>query len=158
MSDAPLHPSGVTYVDERDDWEHAPPGRPTHLSDDATRAICEAVMRGAKPARAAILAGLDRSTWWRCRQRAKAGVEPFKTRVRQVELAEAAFLAECEARIQIAARGGEWKADQWLLETRDRATYGKRQETTVRNVERNVTELSREELMRIARGDDDGRG
>lgn len=141
---------GQKYI-TLDAWESRPGTKPD-LSQDCAEAIASAVRAGAKPMRAAVVAGLHRTTWYRARKRAEAGEEPFASRVALIMQAEAACLAEAEARIVRAGLGGEWQADRWLLETRDRATYGRRQETTIRRDKRDVAELSMAELLAIAAG------
>ena len=147
-----ISPSGTRYI-VPDDYGRSAGGQ-IKLTQDCADAIASAVRAGAKPRRAAVLAGLDQSTWTRCRQRAKRGEEPYATRVAEIYAAEAACLAEAEARIVMAGLGGEWQADRWLLETRDRATYGRRTETTIKRDSRDVTTISMAELLQIAAGDE----
>ena len=147
--------TGLCQYISLEEWERRPgnPAEQAELTEEVTQAICQAVMNGAKPSRAATLAGLSRSTWWRARKWADEGREPWAMRVGLIRLAEASCLAASEARIQMAAKGGEWKADQWLLETRDRKTYGKTSTTTIKRDGRDVAEISTEELMRIVMGE-----
>ena len=137
---------------------HAPP--PLVVAGDAycgltpplLETIAAAVRAGTTPVRAAACCGITYAAWQSWRAHALAGREPYRTRFALIQAAEAQFLGECEARIRAAAQGGEWKADAWLLERRDRNTYSTRLEVTARPAEVDPAELSDADLARIASG------
>lgn len=131
---------------------HAPakrPGRPSHLTPEKITTICGFVARGTTPDRAATLAGVASTTWRDWKTWGAAGREPYCSAVAQVFQAEAAALAESEARVRAAGQGGEWKADAWLLERRDRATYSQRLEVRAGPVDVDPEQLSDADLERI---------
>lgn len=125
------------------------PGRPSHLTPEKITTICGFVARGTTPDRAATLANVPATTWRDWKTWGAAGREPYCSAVAQVFAAEAAALAESESRIRAAGAGGEWKADAWLLERRDRATYSQRLEVRAGPVDVDPEQLSDADLERI---------
>lgn len=124
-------------------------GRPTGLTSEKVKTICGFVHAGTTPNRAAVLAGIPAPRWCEWKAWAADGREPYATLIAQVWAAEAVALAECEARIRAAGAGGEWKADAWLLERRDRATYSQRLEVRAGPADVDPAELSDADLERI---------
>ena len=110
-------------VEPDPEWKHGRRGRSTDLSAKMTDAICRLVREGVKPARAAKGLGVDERLWYRWKQKAKQGMEPYKERIADIEVAEATFLAAAEICLGRAARN-DWKASKEMLKSRAPTEYG----------------------------------
>jgi hypothetical protein len=122
-------------------WEHG--GKPSSFTPQLLEAICRLVGGGAKPVRAALSLGVAERTWYLWKANAKAGVQPYKERMAQIEMAEAVFLAETELCFGQAAKL-DWKASKELLKSRLPREYGDKLEIA-RDTEA-PRELSHDEL------------
>lgn len=103
-------------------------GRPTKLTEEVTKVICEAIELGSTYKLAAAAAGVsDRAmTNWLARGRQGGpGNALFVRFVRAVKDAEARGVKTCLEVIRKAAREGTWTAAAWLLERRYPAQYGR---------------------------------
>ena len=106
--------------------------RPTKLTPDRQKRICDNVRLGLSYERAALAAGITEQTLLNWRQRAEAERERLTqkgTRKRKREAPYVEFLGELElseaqaeqlliAKIQKAATDGKWTAAAWILERR----------------------------------------
>jgi hypothetical protein len=104
-------------------WEHGQGGKPSSLTPQLLEAICRLVGGGAKPLRAARALGVIERTWYRWKANAKAGIEPYRERMAEIEMTEAVFLAETELCFGQAAKL-DWKASKELLKSRLPREYG----------------------------------
>lgn len=91
-------------------------GRPSKLTPEVQARICRAIRRGMSLPKAAKYGGIDYDTfklWIRKGKAAKSGkFFTFFTTIQKTKaVAEAAILA----RIDKAGRGGDWRADAWIL-------------------------------------------
>jgi hypothetical protein len=140
-------PFGIRYLPEAEDGKS---GRPITLDDELSARIAAEVRLGAKPVRAAALCGVSRSTWYRWLEQHADRLQPYARLIGPILLAQEAFEAVQEQKI---AGASEWQAAAWILKTRHRREYGDKVE--IQRDEREVTQLSREELLAIAYGKTD---
>jgi hypothetical protein len=77
--------------------------------------LVDLVSRGASPELAAGAVGVDRTTWFRWRQRARNGDEPYRTIMAAIVQAEDRFL--CEVQIDMHANA-KLLPHAWILERR----------------------------------------
>lgn len=106
--------------------------RPTKLTPEAQRRICEALAGGNTRADAAHYAGIDaRSFYYWMRKGAKAKKGKYVQFFRAVRKAEADCAVRCAARIQHAT-GEDWRAAAWWLERRRHQQFGNKDTTTVK--------------------------
>lgn len=107
-----------------------PAGRPTKLSPETQKKICDGIRLGMTRERAAEWAGICRSTffnWIRRGEEAESGV--FSEFLYALKRAESDGIAVCLNNIHKAAKGedynGQWQAAAWILERRHPMEYGK---------------------------------
>jgi len=77
--------------------------------------LLEMIGRGASPQIVAATIGIHRRSWWRWRELAKGGIEPYATFMDAFLRAEALYMAG----VQIGmAEGGQLLPGAWILERR----------------------------------------
>jgi rubrerythrin len=104
-----------------------PIGRPTKLTPDLQRQVCDTLRRGAYLETAAALAGVDRTTlqeWLRRGRREDDG--PYVEFSRAVQSAQAEAEMRDLDRVDAAAEAGTWQASAWRLERRSPERWGRR--------------------------------
>ena len=106
-----------------DEWSR--PGPKTGLTPKLVEAISKLVREGVKPLRAAIALGVEKRDWYRWKEKARAGVDPYHDRIADIEVAEATYLCEGEMALGRAARL-DWKAAESMLKSRLPSEYGQR--------------------------------
>lgn len=112
--------------------------RPTKLTPEISKRICEAIRIGATRLFAAEYADIDESTFYRWIERGNNEESgPFHEFCKALKRAEAEGVVTCLSRIQSAAVGkikengklsdykGQWQAAAWILERRHPKEYGK---------------------------------
>lgn len=101
-------------------------GRPTKLTPDMQKRICEAIRLGMTRERAAWFCGIHRITFLRWIARGDKA-----TSGKYFEFCEALKKAETEGiavnlkNIHNAAQSGAWQASAWILERRHPEEYGR---------------------------------
>lgn len=102
--------------------------RPSKLTAEVERAICDALKAGATRRMAAEYAGVGESTMrtWCAAKGAR-----FRSFQAALKAAEAKGDVGALAVIRQAAQNGTWQAAAWLLERRHPAEYGRRQVVAV---------------------------
>ena len=103
-------------------------GRPTKLTQEVERAICDALKAGATLRIAAEFAGIGERTLATWLASPAPRFQQFQQAVKQ---ATARGDVGALAVIQKAAKDGTWQAAAWLLERRHPAEYGRRQVVAV---------------------------
>lgn len=101
-------------------------GRPTKLTPELQRLICDTLRRGAYLETAAALAGVDRTTlqdWLRRGGREEDGIYVDFSRAVQTAQAEAE-MRDLD-RIDAAAAAGVWQASAWRLERKHAGRWGR---------------------------------
>ena len=94
-------------------------GRPTKLTQEMQRKICEAILLGCTYSIAASWAGIHESTLFLWLARGKQGDgKIYKEFYRAVKQAESQNAIRSLASIAQAAKEGDWTAAAWLLERR----------------------------------------
>lgn len=103
-------------------------GRPSKLTPEVSKAICDALRVGATHRMAADYAGVDPATFQRWLADPRAQFREFRESVKRAEAkGDIAALAV----IQKAADGGQWQAAAWRLERRHPDEFGRRQVVAV---------------------------
>ena len=94
-------------------------GRPTRLTEETQRKVCEAILLGCTYSIAASYAGIHESTLfaWLARGKEENG-KIYKDFYRAVKHAESMNAVRNLASIAQAAKDGNWTAAAWLLERR----------------------------------------
>lgn len=101
-------------------------GRPTKLTPELQRLVCDTLRRGAYLETAAALAGVDRTTlqeWLRRGGREEDGIYVDFSRAVQTAQAEAE-MRDLD-RIDAAAEAGAWQASAWRLERKHSGRWGR---------------------------------
>jgi hypothetical protein len=92
--------------------------RPSKLTPETQKKLCDALAGGATRADAALFAGLEVSSFYRWLRQGKAARRGAVCQFyHAVKAAEAAVAVRCTARVQ-AATLEDWKAAAWWLERR----------------------------------------
>lgn len=99
-------------------------GRPSKLTAPVKRRILAVLRTGGTRALACARGGIDTATFHRWLNNAGADYREFSS---EIERAEADAFANALARIDKAAKKGDWRAAKWLLERRMPDDYGERQ-------------------------------
>jgi hypothetical protein len=105
--------------------------RPTKLTPETTKRICDAIKLGATYKDAANYGGIAYQTfneWMTAGQDAKSG--KFAEFSDAVTRAEALGRVGLLTTIEQSARSGDWRAAAWKLERRDPEGYGPRMKLT----------------------------
>jgi transposase len=103
-----------------------PSGRPTKLTPDLQRQVCDALRRGAYVETAAAMAGVSKVTlygWLKLGAREEEG--PHVEFLNAVEKAQAEAEMRDLDRVDAAAEGGTWQAAAWRLERRSAERWGR---------------------------------
>lgn len=129
-----------------------PAGRPTKLTPDMTKRLCEAIKLGMSRERAAWFVGINRDTLQRWLKSAEG-----RTRGKYREFSDSLKKAESEAiainlkHLHTAAQDGAWQAAAWQLERRYPKEYGRNQ-----TGEETGTAMALAQALKMLRGDQDG--
>ena len=126
-----------------------PAGRPTKLTQDMTKRLCEAIKLGMSRERAAWFVGITRQTlqnWLKMAEGRKSGkyVDFFDS----LKKAEADAIAVNLKNLHTAAQGGAWQASAWMLERRYPREYGRNQ-----TGEKTGNAMAIAEAIKIIRGE-----
>lgn len=100
-------------------------GRPTILTPERHKVICDAIADGATREVAAAAAGVGESTLYQWLKKGRDGLEPY------VEFAEAIEKADAEGELSNirtikSASASTWQAAAWLLERKHPERWGRR--------------------------------
>lgn len=105
-------------------------GRPPRLFDEAVqRRVLQAIRLGQSRTRAALYAGVARSTLLDALHRGRIGEPVFTDFADRVKRAEAQFENRALRRITLASKA-TWQAAAWLLERKDPKRWAMRKELT----------------------------
>lgn len=100
-------------------------GRPTKLSEETTKIICESIRLGMSHRLSAMSANVAADTMATWINLGKKGKEPYVAFLDEVEKADADCIKMCLSIIRKAAIDGTWTAAAWLLERRYPVEYAK---------------------------------
>jgi len=105
-------------------------GRPTKLTKETTKLICEAVEEGATYKDAAAFAGISLSIFseWMSNGRNSTRKNKFTEFLGAVEEANARCRVAMAAVITNAGKSGDWRAAESFLKRRDPEAWGDKQE------------------------------
>lgn len=101
-------------------------GRPTKLTPDMQKRICEAIKLGMSRERAAWFCGIDRVTlqrWLKAAEGRASG--KYVDFCNSLKKAEADAIAVNLKNLHTAAQNGAWQASAWMLERRYPQEYGR---------------------------------
>lgn len=102
-------------------------GRPTKLTAETTKKICDAILVGSTYKAAAQYAGVNYSTFRMWMKRGEDGKgRKFVEFLETVETANASAQVYFATNIKSAATAGDWRAAAWMLERRFPKAYGQR--------------------------------
>jgi transposase len=116
-------------------------GRPSKLTPERQRLVCENIIEGFSPAKAAILAGVSEKTFYNwMRKGDEEGKGKFADFYRAVKQAEAIVENFYLKQIMKAALGDPqrdikpvWRASAWFLEHRYPSRWGKHRKINIQN-------------------------
>lgn len=104
-------------------------GRPTKLTAETTKKICDAILVGSTYEAAAQYAGVNYSTFRMWMKRGEDGKgRKFVEFLETVETANASAQVYFATNIKSAATAGDWRAAAWMLERRFKQDYAAKQE------------------------------
>jgi len=103
-----------------------PAGRPTKLTPEVQKTICDTVSGGGTDRVACLRAGISVSGLGEWKRRGAAGEEPYAAFLAAYKRAEGDFGLRNLALIGKAAQDGTWQAAAWLLERRYPEEYGRK--------------------------------
>ena len=92
-------------------------GRPSKLTPQVSKRICEAIRQGATPAVAAAAVGVNASTLRRWLADERPQFRALATAMRE---AQAEVSMELLRRLQVAADKMTWRAAAWMLDRSER--------------------------------------
>jgi hypothetical protein len=115
----------------------------TKLTDELRDAIAEKVGGGSYPEVAAVACGIDRATFYRWKQRGKAGEEPYAAFCDALKKAQAEAEAVSAATIRAGQQG--WQGNAWYLERRYPERWA--QDRKRRALELELLRLKRDALL-----------
>jgi hypothetical protein len=130
--------------------------RPTKLTPETIKKLCEAIRLGAPYEHACNYAGIGFSTFNRWREKAensKSG--KFWQFWQDIKKAEGDATKGWLKIIEDAAKEGNWPAAAWKLERRYPTEFGKRiqQKIESQNIEIDLSDLTDDQLKRLANGE-----
>lgn len=103
-----------------------PAGRPTKLTPEVQKTVCDTVSGGGTDRVACLRAGISVSGLGEWKRRGAAGEEPYAAFLAAYKRAEGDFGLRNLALIGKAAQDGTWQAAAWLLERRYPEEYGRK--------------------------------
>ncbi len=104
-------------------------GRPTKLSPDVIRVVCEGLRNGLYLDQACSVAGIHPATAYRWRERAEQEEEGLHVDFRDaVDTASAEAEARATQVVLNAAERGDWRAAAWYLEHRHPTRWGRKEQ------------------------------
>lgn len=129
-------------------------GRPTKLTPDLQKRLCEAIKLGMNRERAAWFVGIDRVTlqrWLKAAEGRQSG--KYVDFCHSLKKAEAEAIAINLKHLHTAAQDGAWQAAAWQLERRYPKEYGRNQ-----TGEETGTAMAIAEAIKIIRGEKNADG
>jgi hypothetical protein len=138
-------------------------GRPTKLTVELQKAICDAIQGGCYVETACLDSGIDESTYYRWLEKGKAGQQPYRDFRDAIKKAE----AHCEKlavgtvlRVAFDPENPNWQAAMTYLERRHPERWGRRDRLRAELTGKNegplqvqtYDHLSLEELAALAAG------
>ena len=134
-------------------------GRPTDLTEQTTSLVCEYITQGARPADAAVQAGVGRSTYYEWMAKGRSGESPYADFAERVERARAEFKNGLIGKVmQYADSGdpGSWRASMDLYKELEGSSRGAerdkaREEMTRTLLDRLRARLDQETFARVVR-------
>lgn len=106
-------------------------GRPTKLTPDRQKEICDRVRNGVAGEVAAVASGVNRSTFYMWKQKGERGDKPYCDFLDEVKKAEAEAEERAVKIIVKAALDGTWQASAWFLERKHADRWAKQKEKEV---------------------------
>jgi hypothetical protein len=137
--------------------EGRPAGRPTKLTAEVQRAICESIALSIPNKYAAEEAGIDENTFVLWMGKGREGRAPYAAFYRAVTRARASAVKSLTVRVLGGGKGSSGSA--WLLERRFANDYGPRQkvelsedpEKPLSNIRAALDGMSIEQLRKLAK-------
>ena len=103
--------------------------RPTKLTPERQKAICDDLRTGCYVETACVRAGIDESTFYRWLEKARSGRRPysdFRDAVKKAEADAEVLLAGTVMRVALNPENPNWQAAMTMLERRHPERWGRR--------------------------------
>ena len=124
------------------------------IIDEKMSKLGEFMKTGLAFSTACRAAGVHPNTYYLWKKKAEAGDEPYATSYRKLLEARAQGEAELAQVIVNAAKTDDWKAAAWMLERRNKKTWGKNDQISLyqlQKLKKELTQATDEELEELTK-------